>query len=38
MLDKRIPLKTKVALGVAGWANNLLILLNTTFCYIFIRM
>lgn len=35
MLDKRIPLKTKVALGVAGWANNLLILLNTYFLLYF---
>lgn len=35
MLDKKLPLKTKLALGLAGWANNLLILLNTYFLLYF---
>ncbi|MDE7185745.1 MAG: MFS transporter [Lachnospiraceae bacterium] len=35
MLDKKLPLKTKLALGFSGWANNLLILLNTYFLLYF---
>ena len=35
MTNKRLPLKVKIALGVASWANNLLVLLNTYFLLYF---
>lgn len=35
MINKRLPIKVKFALGVSNWANNLLILLNTYFLLYF---
>ncbi len=35
MINKKLPLKVKFALGVSNWANNLLILLNTYFLLYF---
>lgn len=38
MIREKLPIKTKIVLGISNWANNLLILLNTYFLLYFIQM
>ena len=35
MIREKLPIKTKIVLGISNWANNLLILLNTYFLLYF---